>query len=130
MIINEIRKKVMDFKLKKELINYVENEEILNNFVDKCSFYIWKEVLKYYLDIIDTDKRSIIFKREIVRGKGNNFQEPVKIIKNKKSYLELIVNGNRDEYGDFYIKFDFKNMKMEQYNSFYDKIPTASIDLN
>ena len=76
------------------------------------------------------DKRSIIFKREIVRGKGNNFQEPVKIIKNKKSYLELIVNGNRDEYGDFYIKFDFKNMKMEQYNSFYDKIPTASIDLN
>ena len=50
--------------------------------------------------------------------------------KNKKSYLELIVNGNRDEYGDFYIKFDFKNMKMEQYNSFYDKIPTASIDLN
>ena len=54
----------------------------------------------------------------------------MKIIKNKKSYLELIVNGNRDEYGDFYIKFDFKNMKMEQYNSFYDKTPTASIDLN
>lgn len=124
------QEKKLNIKLKKELINYVENEEILNNFVDKCSFYIWQEVLKYYLDIIDTDKRSIIFKRKIVRGKGNNFQETVKIIKNKKSYLELIVNGNRDEYGDFYIKFDFKNMKMEQYNSFYDKIPTASIDLN
>lgn len=108
---------VLKNRLKNELKPYVENEEVLDNVVDKCSIYMIGNYLKYKTDNKNykgskpyTD--SII--NDFLRGLGRNigkhsedfkFFDKIEIINSKKSYLHFLVENSYHNGFDWVVKY-------------------------
>lgn len=103
---------VLKNRLKNELKPYVENEQVLDNVVDKCSIYMIGNYLKYKTDNKNysgskpyTDSRINDFLSRLGYNIGKHsedfkFFERIEIIKSKKSYLHFLVeNSYEKSYG-------------------------------